>query len=59
MWKVANFHMDFAQYWFDMVGIVMARLNYLSLDIFLRYFDHSKVIPCVGMDSFSKNHVES
>jgi hypothetical protein len=42
-----------------MAGKVMARLNYLSLDIFLRYFDHSKVIPCVGMDSFSKNHVES
>jgi hypothetical protein len=41
-----------------MVGIVMARLNYLSLDIFLRYFDHSNMIPCVGMDSLTKNHGE-
>jgi hypothetical protein len=36
----ANFHMDYALYKLDMVGVVMARLKYLSLDIFLRYFDH-------------------
>jgi hypothetical protein len=42
----------------DVVGIVMARLNYLSLDIFLRYFDHSNMIPSVGMDLFTKTHVE-
>ena len=59
MWKIANFHMDFAFYWFDMVGLVMAHLNYLTLVIFLRYFDHSYLIPCVIMDPFTKNHVES
>ncbi len=26
---------------------------------FLRYFDHSNRIPCVSMESFSKNHVET
>jgi hypothetical protein len=41
-----------------MVCIVMASQNYLSLDIFLRYFDHSKIIPCVSMDPFTQNHVE-
>jgi hypothetical protein len=41
-----------------MAGKVMARLNYLSLVIFLRYFDHSNMIPCVSMDSLIKNHVE-
>ena len=41
-----------------MVGIVMACLNYLTLVIFLRYFDHSNMIPCVSMDSLIKNHVE-
>jgi uncharacterized protein YcfL len=59
MLKVANFYMDFALYWLDMVGIVMACLNYLTLVIFLRYFGHSKIIPCVIMDPFTKNHVES
>ncbi len=57
--KVADIHMDFALYWLDMAGIVMACLKYLSLDIFLKNFDHSKIIPCVSMDPFSKNHVES
>jgi hypothetical protein len=37
----------------------MACLNYLSLDIFLIYFDHSNLIPCVSMDPLTKNHVES
>jgi hypothetical protein len=41
-----------------MVGVLMAHLKYLSLDIFLRYFDHSIRIPCVRMDPFSKNHAE-
>jgi hypothetical protein len=35
MWTQANFCMDFALKWLDMVGIVMAHLKYLSLDIFL------------------------
>jgi hypothetical protein len=51
--------MDFALKRLDMVGIVMACLNYLSLYIFLWYFDHSNMIPCVSMESFSKNHVET
>jgi hypothetical protein len=42
-----------------MVGIQMAHLNYLSLDIFLIYFDHSNRIPCVSMESCCKNHVET
>ncbi len=49
----------YALYRLDMVSIVMAHLKYLSLDIFLRYFDHSKIIPCVSMESFTKNHVET
>jgi hypothetical protein len=32
--------MDYALYKLDVVGVVMAHLKYLSLDIFLRYFDH-------------------
>ena len=52
-WKLANFHMDFACYWLCMLDILMAHLNYLFLDIFLRYFDHSSRIPCVSMDPFS------
>ncbi len=59
MWKQANFHTDYALYWLDMVGIAMAHLKYLSLDIFLRYFDHSNRTPCVSMDSYGKNHVET
>jgi hypothetical protein len=35
MWKQASFHMDYALYWLNMVGIEMAHLKYLSLDIFL------------------------
>jgi hypothetical protein len=50
--------MDYALYRLHMVGVLMARLKYLSLDIFLRYFDHSTRIPCVSMDPLSKNHVE-
>jgi hypothetical protein len=38
-----------------MVCVLMARLKYLSLDVFLRYFDHSKRIPCVSMDPYSTN----
>jgi hypothetical protein len=41
-----------------MVGVVVAHLKYLSLDILLRYFDHSNRIPCVSMDPYSKNLVE-
>jgi hypothetical protein len=33
MWKQANFHMDYALYKLDMVGVVMAHQKYLSLDI--------------------------
>jgi hypothetical protein len=58
MWKQANFHMDYALYRLDMVGVVVAHLKYLSLDILLRYFDHSNRIPCVSMDPYSKNLVE-
>ncbi len=50
--------MDYALYRLDMVGIQMAHLKYLSLDIFLIYFDHSNRIPCVSMDPYSKNHAE-
>jgi hypothetical protein len=42
-----------------MVAFLMAHLKYLSLHIFLRYFDHSNSIPCVSMDPYSKNHVET
>jgi hypothetical protein len=42
-----------------MVGIVMTHLKYLSLDTFLRYFDCLNMIPCVSMESFTKNHVET
>jgi hypothetical protein len=59
MWKLANFHLDYALYRLNMVGVVMAHLKYLSLDDFLRYFDHSNRIPCLSMESFSKNHVET
>jgi hypothetical protein len=45
-------------YRLDMVGIQMAYLKYLSLEIFLRYFDHSIWIPCVSMDPYSKNQAE-
>ncbi len=41
MWKQANFHMDCALYRLEMVVKEMAHLKYLSIDIFLRYFDHS------------------
>jgi hypothetical protein len=41
-----------------MVGVLRARLKYLSLDIFIRYFDHSIRIPCVIMDPYSKNYVD-
>jgi hypothetical protein len=51
--------MDYALYRLDMVGIEMAHLKYLSSDIFLRYFDHASRIPCVIMDPYSKNHVET
>ncbi len=44
MWKQANFHMDFALYRLDMVGIEMASPNYISLGNLLRYFDHSNRI---------------
>jgi hypothetical protein len=57
--KQAIFHMDYALYRLDMVGIVMAHLKYLSFDNFVRYFDHSNRIPCVSMDPFSKNHGET
>ena len=50
--------MDYALDKLDMVGVVMAHLNYLSLDIFLIYFDHSNRISCVSMDPFSKNYME-
>ena len=50
--------MDYALYKLDMVCVVMAHLNYLSLDIFLIYFDHSNRIPFVSMLSFNKIHVE-
>jgi hypothetical protein len=59
MWKQANFLMDYALYRFDMVGVLMVHLQYLSLHIFLRYFDHSNRIPCVSMDPFRKSHVET
>ena len=49
--------MDYALYRLDMVGVLMARLKYLSLDIFLRYFDHSIWIPCVSMDPYGENHM--
>jgi hypothetical protein len=42
-----------------MVAFLMAHLKYLSLHIFLRYFEHSNRIPCVSMDPYSKNHVET
>jgi hypothetical protein len=58
MWKQANFHVDYALYRLDMVGIEMARPNYIILSNLLRYFDHSIRIPCVSMDPFSKNHAE-
>jgi hypothetical protein len=35
MWKHANFRMDFALKWLDMVGIVVACLHYHTLYIFL------------------------
>jgi hypothetical protein len=50
--------MDFALKWLDMVGIVVACLHYHTLYIFLWYFDHSIMIPCVSMLSFNKIHVE-
>jgi hypothetical protein len=53
-----HFHMDFALYWIDTVNILLARLNYVSLVIFLRYFDHLNVNPFVWMDWFTKIHVE-
>jgi hypothetical protein len=51
--------MDCALYRFDMVCVLMAHLKYLSLHIFLRYFDHSNRILCVSIESYSKNHVET
>ncbi len=42
-----HFHMDFALYWLDTVNILLAHLNYVSLVIFLWYFDHSNDHPCV------------
>jgi hypothetical protein len=59
MWKQPNFHMDYALYKLDMVGVVMAYLKYLSLHIFLRYFDHYNRIPCVSMESCNKTYVET
>jgi hypothetical protein len=50
--------MDYALYRLDMIGVLMAHLKYLSLDIFLRYFDHSNRIPFVSIELYSKNHVE-
>jgi hypothetical protein len=41
-----------------MVVLLIASLKYVTLVIFLKYFDHSYLIPCVSMDSFTKNHVE-
>jgi hypothetical protein len=46
-------------YWLHMVFVLMAHLKYLSLDIFLRYFDHSNRIPCVSMNPCCTNHVET
>jgi hypothetical protein len=51
--------MDYALYRLDTVGIIMAHLKYLSLDIFLIYFDRFNRLPCVIMDPLSKNHVET
>jgi hypothetical protein len=50
--------MGYALYRLDMVGVLMARLKYLSLDIFLRYFDNWNWISCVSMDPFSKKQVK-
>ncbi len=50
--------MDYALYWLDMAGKVMAHLNFLSLDTFLANFDCLKMVLCVSTDPFSKNHVE-
>jgi hypothetical protein len=51
--------MDYALFWLDMVGIEMAHLKYLSLDIFLDILTILNKIPRVSMESFSKNHVET
>jgi hypothetical protein len=51
--------MDFALYWLHMVDIILTRLNYVTLVMFLRYFDHSNLLPCVGMVSFTKIHMET
>jgi multisubunit Na+/H+ antiporter MnhF subunit len=56
--KYANFHMDLAWYWLDTVDIVLARLNYVTSFIFLRYFDHLNFNQCVWIDSFMKIHME-
>ncbi len=57
--EVGNFPYEFyikmVTYRLDIVGVEMAYLKYISLDIFLTYFDHSIRIPCVSIDSFSKN----
>jgi hypothetical protein len=42
-----------------MVGIEITHLKYLSLDIFVRYFDHSNRIPCVSMYPYSKHYMET
>ncbi len=45
-----GFCFKMVSYWLHMVGVIMAHLKYLSLNIFLIYFDHSNRIPCVSMD---------
>jgi hypothetical protein len=55
----AIIHIDFALFWLDMVCLVMACPDYLSLIIFLRYFDHSNIILCGNMDPITKNHAET
>jgi hypothetical protein len=50
-----EFYIKMVSYWLHMVGIQMAHLKYLSLDIFIRYIDR---IPCVSIDPLSKKHVE-
>jgi hypothetical protein len=54
-----GFCIKMVSYWLHMDCVVMAHLKNLSLDIFLRYFDHLSRILCVSMDPYSKNHVET
>jgi hypothetical protein len=53
-----HFHMDFTLYWLDTENLLLARLNYVSLVIFLWYFDHSNYYPCVWMDSCTEFNME-